>query len=198
MTGKRNLLGAGLVTALAAAWAAPPAQNNPVDGFWLSDGYGLFADVRSGRLEVYEVTSISCLPAGTMQYKSGPDSAHRFVFTSPDDRDPLLVSPGPTDDALWFHNPGAASSVLFKRAARRPRVCESKTPDDPVTNFEVFWRTFAAHHGFLKHRGVDWAAAYETYRPRVSPSTTPDALFDVLSAMIEPCTTRTPASGRRT
>ncbi len=178
---------ATLTTAIAVAWAfSPQAPAKALDGFWLSDGYGLFGEIQGDRLQLYEITAISCLPSDTLMRKAGPDDAGRYRFAVDDKSDSLFVSPGPAAGSMWFHEPGAASSVLFKQAKERPKACESKTPNDPETNFEVFWKTFAAHHGFLKHRGVDWPAAYKTYRPRVSSTTKPDDLFQILSAMIEP------------
>jgi hypothetical protein len=55
-----------------------------------------------------------------------------------------------------------------------------------VTNFDVFAATFGAHHGFLKHRGVDWRAVVRANRSRITATTTPSELLDVFKAMIEP------------
>jgi len=98
----------------------------------------------------------------------------------------LFLAPGPAPDSVWFHEPDVASKILFRRAAARPDVCARATANDPVTNFEVFASTFAAHHGFLKHRGVDWASVTRTYRAKVTPATKPEELFAFFSAMIEP------------
>lgn len=55
-----------------------------------------------------------------------------------------------------------------------------------MTNFEIFASTLTAHHGFLKHRGVDWAAVTKTYRAKVNPQTKPEEFFEIFKAMIEP------------
>jgi Peptidase family S41/Tricorn protease C1 domain len=156
-----------------------PLLASALDGYWLSDGYGLFVEAAGDKLQTYEITRVSCLPSRTLTKRADGQFAAG-------DSDPIFVSAGPEPDLLWFHSPDRASSVLFRRAAKRPTVCEKPTPNDPETNFEVFWNTFAEQHGFLKHRGVDWAATYKTFRPRVTAATTPEQLFDIFSAMIEP------------
>ncbi len=150
-----------------------------LDGYWLSDGYGLFLDAKGDTLRTYEITRVSCIPSHTLTRRAEDQFAAG-------NSDPIFVTPGPEADTFWFHSPGAASNILVRRTAKRPAVCEKPTPDDPVTNFEVFWNTFAEQHGFLKHRGVDWAATYKAFRPRVTPATTPEQLFEIFSAMIEP------------
>jgi hypothetical protein len=156
-----------------------PLLASALDGYWISDGYGLFVEAAGDKLQTYQITRVSCLPSETLTRRGD----NQFAAG---DSDPIFVSPGPEAGSLWLHSPGAASSVLIRRAAKRPTVCEKPTPDDPVTDFEVFWNTFAEQHGFLKHRGVDWAATYKTFRPRVTAATTPEQLFDIFSAMIEP------------
>jgi len=177
------LIGVGLIL-LSGLELCRAVPNKSLEGYWLSDGYGDFADVKGDRIQVYEITSMSCIESHALMRKPGDSRGDRFVVD--EDSDPVFVTPGPTDDSRWFHIADAASSVLFNRTQFRPKPCESKTPNDPETNFEVFWRTFAAHHGFLKYRGMDWQAAYKTYRPRVTATTKPEDLFDILSAMIEP------------
>jgi len=186
---KRALVASGVLIGLALMFFAGlglchAVQEKSLDGYWLSDGYGVFAEIKGDQAQVYEITPISCIKTQSLVRKTGDSRGERFL--SGEDSDPIFVTPGPTDDSRWFHVAGAASSVLFNRTPLRPKACEVKTPNDPETNFEVFWRTFAAHHGFLKYRGVDWPAAYKTYRPRVNAATKPEDLFDILSAMIEP------------
>ncbi|HKQ04732.1 MAG TPA: S41 family peptidase [Blastocatellia bacterium] len=155
-----------------------------LDGYWLSDGYGLLAEVKGGEIKLFEITSLSCMRGDTFKLQAEPADprGRRFV----NDDDVLFLTPGPSPNTEWFHYLGAASKVLFRRATSRPEVCGHETANDPVTNFEVFAATFAAHHGFLKHRGVDWAAVTRTYRAKVTAETKPEELFDIFKAMIEP------------
>jgi hypothetical protein len=181
----RSLIGTALIL-LAGLVYCRAVPDKSLDGYWLSDGYGTLAEIKGDHMRLYEVTSISCIESDALVRQTGPTDSRGDRFLADKDSDPIFVTPGPTNDSRWFHVADAASSMLFNRTQLPPKPCESKTPNDPETNFEVFWRTFAAHHGFLKYRGVDWQAAYQTYRPRVNGTTKPEDLFDILSAMIEP------------
>lgn len=169
--------GATLVVLVAVA---PGVVVGSLDGRWLSEGYGYLAEIQSGEMRLFEVGPSSCLPSDTFRLTSGT----RFVSGSGSRS--FVLSPGPEPDSEWFRAPGAASSILFRRTAARPKLCAARTPNDPVTSFEVLASTFAAHHGFLKHRGVDWSAVTKTYRARVGPATPREELFEVFRAMIEP------------
>ena len=155
-----------------------------LDGYWLSDGYGYLAEVGGGEVRLFEVTPLSCIAADAFALKadSRDPRGARYVKGS----EVLLLSPGPSAETEWFQPLGAASKMLFRRAAARPAACSRETANDPLTNFEVFAATFAAHHGFLKRRGVDWAAVTKEHRAKVSARTKPEELFEVFKAMVEP------------
>ena len=155
-----------------------------LDGYWLSDGYGLLAEVKGDEIKLFEITSLSCIASDTLKRKADAADPRGMRFVSGDDA--IFLTPGPSPNTEWFHDPGAASKILFRRTATRPDVCARETPNDPVTNFEVFAATFAVHHGFLKHRGVDWAAVTQANRAKVTPQTKPEELFEIFKAMIEP------------
>jgi len=159
--------------------------DNSLDGYWLSDGYGYQAEIRSGELKLFEITPLSCLLSDTFDRKAEPVDPRGSRFLSRKKRGVLFLSPGPSLDSEWFQAPDAASRILYRRATRA-ETCARTTPNDPMTNFEIFASTFAAHHGFLEHRGVNWAAVTKTYRAKVSESTPPDELFEIFRAMIEP------------
>jgi hypothetical protein len=57
---------------------------------------------------------------------------------------------------------------------------------DPEKNFETLWKTFNERYPFFALRNVDWKKQYDTYRPRVTASTSDDELFDIISAMLDP------------
>jgi len=57
---------------------------------------------------------------------------------------------------------------------------------DPEKNFEAFWQTFNHRYPFFEVRNVDWDRQYETYRPRVTSSTSDDELFAILCEMLAP------------
>ncbi len=156
-----------------------------LDGYWLSDGYGNQAEIHAGELRLFEITPLSCLPSDIFDLRNEPVDSRGVRFLSRKKRGVLFLSLGPSPDSEWFQAPDAASRILYRRATRA-EACSRTTPNDPMTNFEIFASTFAAHHAFLEHRGVNWAAVTKTYRAKVSQSTRPDELFEILRAMIEP------------
>jgi Peptidase family S41/Tricorn protease C1 domain len=57
---------------------------------------------------------------------------------------------------------------------------------DPERNFEALWKTFYDRYPFFELRNVDWQKQYDTYRPRVTASTSDEGLFDILCQMLDP------------
>ena len=57
---------------------------------------------------------------------------------------------------------------------------------DPEKNFEALWRTFHNRYPFFELRNVDWKKQYDIYRPKVTPRTTDDQLFDIFCRMLDP------------
>lgn len=173
---------------LAVLWpqAGGLAAAESFDGRWGSDGYGYWAELQAGQLSLFEITPLSCLASETFRAQGEPADPRGARYASTQRPGVLFLSPGPSADSAWFYEPGAASKMLFRRTAERPQACDRKTRDDPATSFEVFAWTFAAHHGFLRHRGVDWAAATQAARAKVNARTEPAQLFEILRGMIEP------------
>ncbi|MGE5361363.1 MAG: S41 family peptidase [Bacteroidales bacterium] len=172
-------LAAGVVVFAAAARQSP----RPLDGIWLSDGYGLMAEIGGDEMRLFEVTPISCIGSGVATRQRSAAGHPVFRMSG----GPLLtLLPGASAGERRIHPPGAASDIVIRRVPAKPAACARETPDTPESNFDVFWTTFNAHHAFLRERGVDWAATRAKYRPQVTAATTPGDLFSVLSAMIEP------------
>jgi hypothetical protein len=162
------------------------AAQGSFDGRWRSDGYGYWAEAQKGELSLFEVTPVSCIASESYEAKPEASDPRGSRFVSKRGRGAVFLMPGPAPDSFWVHSPGAASKILFRKTAERPETCSRPTPDDPVTTFDVFAATFAAHHGFLKHRGVDWAALTSAARPKVKATTEPADLFEILRATMEP------------
>ena len=70
----------------------------------------------------------------------------------------------------------AVSSVVSGQGTANPR--------DPVLNFEYAWNRLDRNYGQFDAKHVDWDALYRTYRPRVTPQTTDQELWDILLAML--------------
>lgn len=56
--------------------------------------------------------------------------------------------------------------------------------DDPETVFEHFWESYDRYYAHFELKGIDWDEIYRQYRPKVSPQTSSEELFEILAAMI--------------
>ena len=56
---------------------------------------------------------------------------------------------------------------------------------DPELNFEAAWKSYDLNYGAFIPKKVDWDLLYRVYRPKVTPQTTDDELFDIISAMLK-------------
>lgn len=179
----RSLHVVGVVAAavVAAPWVAVAQQRN----LWLSDGYGLLFDAGPDTLRAFEVTSVSCIPSFTASAVTAPPgvSAAYRLNGAPIT---VLLLPDKVTSGMRFHLNGAASDVVLHRAPEKPAVCNQPTPNTPISNFDVFTRTWAEQYGFFDLKRVDWAAIVAANRGKVTNSTPPKELFAVLQGMIEP------------
>jgi hypothetical protein len=164
------------------------AQNHPtalsLDGLWLSDGYGELVEFKGNDLRVYEITKLSCIPSEKASRKAEAGTAGEIVFAADDDT--FRIAPGPSHDTLWLHVDGAISNTLLRRTASQPKLCGQPLANTPLTNYRVFWQTFAEQYAFFGLRKVNWRAMDKKIRPQVTPDTKPEELFGILSGMVEP------------
>jgi hypothetical protein len=58
-------------------------------------------------------------------------------------------------------------------------ACEKE--NTPTSNFDIFWQDFDERYAQFEHRGIDWEAVKNTYRPRVTDDTTDKVLFNILA-----------------
>ncbi len=56
--------------------------------------------------------------------------------------------------------------------------------NEPEKNFEHLWQTYDRNYGIFTAKKVDWKALYEIYRPQVTPETTNEELFDIMSRLL--------------
>lgn len=54
----------------------------------------------------------------------------------------------------------------------------------PEENFEYLWQTLDRNYAIFGPKHVDWNALYSVYRPRVTPETSDDDLFEIMSDML--------------
>jgi hypothetical protein len=164
------------------------AQNHPAtpppDGLWLTDGYGELVKFKGNDLLVYEITKLSCILSEKASHKTDTGAANEIVFAGDDDT--FQIGLGPSQDTLWLHVDGATSKILLRRTNSQPEPCSQALADTPLSNYEVFWQTFAEQYAFFALREVDWRAVDKKARPQVTADTKPEELFRILSGMVEP------------
>ena len=73
-------------------------------------------------------------------------------------------------------------SMLFVVALSTVPSCSSSSPPDEI--FETVWETFDQRYALFEVKSVDWQALHEVYRPRVTPETSDEELFEVLTDMM--------------
>jgi hypothetical protein len=162
---------------------AQNASGFTIDGLWLTDGYGELIDIKRNSLQIYEVTGVSCIAAGTAKRRPGTRTGE-IVFEG-GSTGMLRLTPGEVGGTLSMHA-GGVSGVALRRTTALPETCSRKTPDTPESNYEVFWQTFSEQYPFFALRKIDWTAVDKEFRPRVTGSTSPSELFQILRQMIEP------------
>ena len=65
-----------------------------------------------------------------------------------------------------------------------PISLKAQALSEPESVFEALWKTFDSRYAIFLPKRVDWDALYKVYRPKVTPGTTDDELFEILSNML--------------
>ncbi len=64
-------------------------------------------------------------------------------------------------------------------------IREEKYNNDPEGNFEALWKIIDEGYCFFEYKNIDWDAIYHTYKKRISPNMSNEALFQVLGDMLD-------------
>lgn len=156
--------------------SADIADFNALQGVWRSRGYGTVLLIEPDEYTLFEETAISCLETFT-----GSLDELRLYY------DDLRLSPG--GQTFSAHRATGVARIQFRRLKALPRTVEHTRvheAQDPVFNFEVFWRTFHEHYALFDLKGVNWNESYQRFRPRVHRLSSREALFSTLAAMLRP------------
>jgi Peptidase family S41 len=178
-----RLASTAAVIACAASATPAPAQE-PFDGSWRSEGYGLYFEITGPKMTAYEVTAISCIPSYTATRKEA--TAGGVVFTVNERPTTLVVRETGSPGTRRLHLDFAASDIVIQKTGARPQVCATAPRNTPSANFDVFARTWAEHYPFFALKRADWRAIVASHRRQVTDKTTPDKLFEILRSMVEP------------
>lgn len=174
-----------LAAAMVLVLIQVPPSTTSIAGLWATDGYGLVLDISADALQFSEVTKVSCMPSLRASASAAPPGA-LGAFTPADAPASFVILPGPTAAEARVHVSYAASDMIIRRIGKKPAVCDTPTPNTPLSNFDVFAETWAEHYPFFAERRVDWRAVVAANRVKVKENTTPQELFAVLAAMIAP------------
>lgn len=155
-------------------------------GLWTSEGYGLFFRIDSSRIVASEITAVSCLPAWTAARVADKNDGWVFQggFASGDEV--VRIFPGKNSNTAVLRRSDDMAAMVLHRAVSAPVACLRPAQDSPLSNFDVFWATFAENYPFFGLHGIDWDAAGRKFRPLVASKTSPDELFSIFSRMLEP------------
>lgn len=61
---------------------------------------------------------------------------------------------------------------------------EPDTKQDPEANFDYLWNSFSERYSLFDYKQIDWDSVYSVYRPQVTNATDEEALFDIMSNML--------------
>lgn len=168
---------------LVALSLMPGRDSTAIQGTWRTEGYGRLVSIGPKSLKVFEETSLSCLPSLEATLRSaGPNGS--FEFGGQDDLVFLVGLAG--ENRVRLHFEGAASDLFARRIEALPARCSRPPVNTPLTNFDIFAKTFADHYILFRQKGIDWPAAVATARRKVKPGTTPTALFEIMKELISP------------
>jgi hypothetical protein len=175
----------GRCIVLFALVSVASLEAQSLDGVWRSQGYGNIYHIQGTSLNAWEVTATTCVKTFTATGDSAAVPGRMATFRS-QTGNVFFVRAGGSKDFHLLHSDGAASDMRIDRISALPAVCTPPTTDTPANNFEVFTRTWADHYILFDQKHVDWPTLVEANRPKVSATTTPAELFDILEGMIKP------------
>jgi len=159
-------------------------ETDSLQGLWKSDGYGYIIEAKGDELSFFDVTENSFIPNNTGNNVDQTPGDGEVDFAVSDLN--LKIKSTTDDDVKLIEPEGNASDIILRRIDEKPSVSEQPTPNDPLTNFDVFWDTFAENYNAFPFKDVDWSELKEQYRSQVTSETTPEQLFEILSSAIEP------------
>jgi hypothetical protein len=169
---------------LSIVFFARPVCAESLDGWWLSNGYGMLLHVDSDNVSAFELTSISCFPSWHAMRKADAGGKDDFRFTRGPGVQQLTLDSVPS--AMRLHADCASADILWRRLSQPPQSYAAKLENTPQVNYAVFWQTFAENYPFFELRRVNWEEVDREFRPQVTSKTSAEELFRILRKMIEP------------
>ena|SRR5579859_422443 len=170
------------VICLDCIFAVVPLRSQSLDELWKSEGYGVLIEIHEDTMQVFETTSISCIPSWSARRISG--SQGEIVYQEGRRTIRLSSSTGMSEKHL--HVDGNASDIILYRISKRPKLCMKQVPNTPSENYAIFWQTFQENYPFFNLHHVDWDAEDKNLRSQVNETTKPEELFFIFRKLIAP------------
>jgi len=143
-----------------------------LEGVWKSVGYGRIVVFKNGSVDMYHTTGISCTKDETIPSEQASHLINRINVTE--------------QEKLSHYLSSGYTRFDYTALPGLPDNCTDKPNHDPEYNFDVFWHAYNENYAFFELHEVDWAGAYEKYRPRITADTSSEELFAVFSEMLTP------------
>jgi len=158
------------VVAVAALTPIGAATGADLEGVSRSRGYGWIWDIKDGRVSVYDESGTLCLKSTRRKFDlDNPDAK---LELSPDKRTIRILM---DDDQFRY---------AFDRIEALPASCTSEPRTDPVSVFDAVVETLTAHYVFFDTRKIDWNAAVQAERSKISANTRDLELFKAISRLL--------------
>lgn len=160
----KALVGLALLMALGTTNVAVAAD---ADGVWQSLGYGRVIAIESEQVQTYDISKAGCVRS----FKEPLNDFGKIIEL--------------TDNALVIKY--GINHYHHVRLDALPVACGEKIADvnNPLLNFDTVWHTFQENYAFFETRKVDWPAAYQQYRSKLSDTSSPAELYAALKAMLD-------------
>ncbi len=156
-----------------------PTDPQALEGDWMSLSTTEILAIHNQEVSWYHLIQNDCIgPYWTTQLgQRGSDATYMELK--------LSLQGEKLDLALLGYPP----HLYWSRIPDLPDACKTgkalKT-QDPVINFEVFWKIFQQQYPFFDVRNVDWQAQYDKNRPMIKTDMSDDDLFNVMAGMLLP------------
>jgi len=152
-----------------------------IRGVWKSVGDNYLLEAAQEKIVLFSTTTKHC-------YREKNDYLtdllnNRALFSLNTNGDTLYV---------FYQDFGEKTKQLqtenkYYRLRELPKNCTTLTEaqkKNPEFLFDLFWLTLKENYAFAAERDLDWNAIYHQYRPKVSPQTTTDDLFDIMGQIV--------------
>lgn len=183
---KNNILTFSAMCSLAIILSACDNDNNStnnttigsedIQGTWEQTGYGKLLRIEGKTADTFDFTRNTCIKTSELDSEELDQVINKVALTS--DKKSFSRTP-----------PGAAFTEIHNKLDALPdschagRIIEASTP---ILVFDHLWNTFNDYYAFFAERNVDWEQQRADYRPKVTDDMSDEALFTLLSEMLDP------------